>query len=227
MQEYKDMNIEVENEAFDRYMRNVSLLEEVFNVKSTPDGPVNDGGSPISDGDATSAEDERQMEIAKIKSILRSDPTRAENFRNRMQCAVDEVLKKLQKTEAHDAGTESSEQEEYVGSPGKKNLSWNEAVAALIDKINKAQNEEDLKVCMEMKDQLFNQRTESPQAESESVPIPMALQTDDVVNLQTDDVVKPQFAHPPVKCVTTKPVDPEEFKQISAYFDSLEDIEEL
>uniref|UniRef100_A0A166FQG1 Uncharacterized protein n=1 Tax=Daucus carota subsp. sativus TaxID=79200 RepID=A0A166FQG1_DAUCS len=254
VQEYKDMNVEVENEAFDRYMRNVSLLEEVFNVKSTPDGPVNDGGSPISDGNATSAEDERQMEIAKIKSILRSDPTRAENFRNRMQCAVDEVLKKLQKAEAHDAGTGSSEQEEYVGSPGKKNLSWNEAVAALIDKINKAQSVEDLVVCMEMKDELFNQHAKSTHAESESVPIPMALQTDDLTVgmemedqlfhqhtesiqaasesvaiptvLQTDEV-KPQIPDPPIKFATTKPVDPEEFKQISAYFDSLEDIEEL
>lgn len=217
MQEYKDMNIETENEAFDRYMRNVSLLEEVFNVKSTTDDPVKDGGSPT-DLNTTSAEEDRQVEIAEIKSILRSDPTRAENFRNRMQCAVDEALKKLQKSEAHEGGAESSEQDEFVRSPEKK-FTRHEELAALIDKINKARNEEDLKLCIEMKDQLFGKQTETTQAEPESVPLPMPL--------ESDDVVKPQFADPPLKWFTVKPVDPEEIERMNKLFDSLEDIEEL
>lgn len=218
MQEYKDMNIDIENEAFDRYMRNVSLLEEVFNVESTTDGPIEDGGSPTSKLNTTSAEEERQVEIAEIKSILRSDPTRAENFRNRMQLAVDEALKKLQKSEAHDGGAESSEQDEFVGSPEKKKFR-SEELAALIDKINKARNEEDLKVCIEMKDQLFGKHTETTQADSENVAIPMPL--------ESDDVVKPQFADPPLKWFTVKPADPEEIERMNKLFDSLEDIEEL
>lgn len=219
MQEYKDMNIETENEAFDRYMRNVSLLEEVFNVKSTTDEPIKDGGSPTSNLNTTSAEEDRQVAIGEMKSILRSDPTRAENFRNRMQCAVDEVLKKLQKSEAHDGGAESSEQDEFVRSPEKKKFRRHEELAALIDKINKARNEEDLKVCMEMKDQLFGKQTETTQAESESVPIPIPL--------ESDDVVKPQFADPPLKWFTVKPADPKEIERMNKLFDSLEDIEEL
>lgn len=218
VQEYKDMNIDIENEAFDRYMRNVSLLEEVFNVESTTDGPIEDGGSPTSKLNTTSAEEERQVEIAEIKSILRSDPTRAENFRNRMQLAVDEALKKLQKSEAHDGGAESSEQDEFVGSPEKKKFR-SEELAALIDKINKARNEEDLKVCIEMKDQLFGKHTETTQADSENVAIPMPL--------ESDDVVKPQFADPPLKWFTVKPADPEEIERMNKLFDSLEDIEEL
>ncbi|KAK1372454.1 putative BOI-related E3 ubiquitin-protein ligase 2-like [Heracleum sosnowskyi] len=219
VQEYKDMNIETENEAFDRYMRNVSLLEEVFNVKSTTDEPIKDGGSPTSNLNTTSAEEDRQVAIGEMKSILRSDPTRAENFRNRMQCAVDEVLKKLQKSEAHDGGAESSEQDEFVRSPEKKKFRRHEELAALIDKINKARNEEDLKVCMEMKDQLFGKQTETTQAESESVPIPILL--------ESDDVVKPQFADPPLKWFTVKPADPKEIERMNKLFDSLEDIEEL
>lgn len=219
VQEYKDMNIDIENEAFDRYMRNVSLLEEVFNVKSTTDEPIKDGGSPTSDLNTTSAEEDRQKEIAEIKSILRSDPTNAENFRNRMQCAVDEALKKLQKSEAHDGGAESSEQDEFVRSPENKKVRRHEELAALIDKINKARNEEDLKVCIDMKDQLFNKQTETTQAESESIAIP--------VPLESDDVVKPQFADPPLKWFTAKPCDPEEIERMNKLFDSLEDIEEL
>lgn len=40
MREYKDRNIETENEAFDRYMQNVNLLEEAFSAKSSAEGTV-------------------------------------------------------------------------------------------------------------------------------------------------------------------------------------------
>ncbi|KAL8101702.1 uncharacterized protein LOC141687010 isoform X2 [Apium graveolens] len=219
VQEYKDQNIELENEAFDRYMRNVGLLEEVFNVKSTSDGPMKDGGSPTSEMNTTSAEDERQKEIAEIKMILRSEPTRAENFRNRIQCAVDEALKKLQKSEAPDGGAESIEQDEFVTGPEKKKFRRHEEMAALIDKINKARNEEDLKVCIEMKNELFGKQTETTEAEPESAPVPIPL--------DSDDVVKPQFADPPLKWFTVKHADAEEIERMNKLFDSMEDIEEL
>ena len=35
----------MENEAFDRYMQNISLLEEAFSVKSAPEGTTDHGVS--------------------------------------------------------------------------------------------------------------------------------------------------------------------------------------
>ncbi|KAK6919438.1 hypothetical protein RJ641_015342 [Dillenia turbinata] len=39
LKEFRERNVEAENEAFDRYMRNISLLEAVFSVKSIPEEP--------------------------------------------------------------------------------------------------------------------------------------------------------------------------------------------
>ncbi|XP_057512376.1 uncharacterized protein LOC130794478 [Actinidia eriantha] len=73
LKEFREANIEVENEAFDRYMQNVSLLDEVLAVKANPEVPTS-SGSPISNPNPNSAGETTEMDCcrteieAKIKS---------------------------------------------------------------------------------------------------------------------------------------------------------------
>lgn len=224
LKEYKDANIEAENEAFDRYMQNVTLLEEVFALDSPLEGHLKDDGSSVSNPNPTSAEDSSEMEIAEMKLRLRSNPSRAENFRNRIQHIVDQGLKKLQKNELlHDGGADLDEQELFKRP--KKKKSWRDerldALTDLTDKLNKARNEEDLKSCLEMKAHLFNRHKKTNQVESKVTETPQepAPQNDASLKLQSD--------YSSLKWVSTTTVDQEVINRIDAHFATLEEIEDL
>ncbi|KAI3791009.1 hypothetical protein L2E82_04525 [Cichorium intybus] len=70
LKEYKDRNIEIENESFNRYLQNIGLLEDVFALNS------NLG--------------ENEMMVSKLKII------ETENFRDRMKFIVNNSLKNLE-----------------------------------------------------------------------------------------------------------------------------------
>lgn len=222
LKEYKDRNIEAENEAFDRYMQNVYLLEEVFSLNSL-EGQIKDDGSPISNPNPTSAEDSSVMAIAEMKLKLRSNPTRAENFRNRIQYIVDQGLRKLQKIELNDGGADLNEQELFKRP--KKKKSWRaervDALTDLIDKLNKARNEEDLKSCLEMKAQLFNRHNQPSQVESKD------SETSKEPALQNDTSFKLQADYSPPMWLSTTTIDQEALSRIDAHFATLEEIEDL
>ncbi|THG18237.1 hypothetical protein TEA_017181 [Camellia sinensis var. sinensis] len=92
LKEHKEGNVEVENVAFDRYMQNVSLLEEVLTVDSTPEGSTNNG------------------------------PPRSENVTKRVQDIVNQGLRKLQKIELGNGDNDSSKQVELVECKKRENL---------------------------------------------------------------------------------------------------------
>ncbi|XP_059275804.1 uncharacterized protein LOC132030259 isoform X1 [Lycium ferocissimum] len=219
LKEYRDSNVAAENEAFDRYMQNVGLLEEVFAVNSAEDDQnedeKNEGGS---------TEDDNEAMINRLKLQLRSDPARAENTRKRMQYIVDQGLRKLRKLESGDNATALSDLD-ALGKKKKAKTAEAEHVAAftdLIDKLNKARNEEDLKACLEMKSKLFNQPKKEKQAESDD--------TEAFIEQSSKaSVVPPTMpsGNSPPKWFSTATVDDEELRRLNAEFDSLEDIEEL
>ncbi|XP_031097273.1 uncharacterized protein LOC116001534 [Ipomoea triloba] len=223
LKEFRDNNIEIENEAFDRYMQNVFLLEEVFGVNSEQDGQTEDGSSSENPKPATEEAVSMEAMVAGFKLQLRSDPVRIENTRKRMQYIVDRGLKKLRKLESDEVTGDLSQPEnpETFKSPQAE---WTSALGELIDKMNKARNEEDLKACWEMKTELFNRHNKEKQENSEvveaskdpCVPIP-----------QTGISLKGESNYSPPKWFTTTTIDDEELCQISAQFDSLEDIEDL
>ncbi|KAK4364523.1 hypothetical protein RND71_015881 [Anisodus tanguticus] len=211
LKEYRDSNIAAENEAFDRYMQNVGLLEEVFAVNSAEDEKNEDG----------SAEDDNEAMINQLKLQLRSDPIRIENTRKRMQYVVDQGLRKL---ESGDNATDLSDLD-ALGKKKKAKTAEAEHVVAfteLIDKLKKARNEEDLKACWEMKSQLFNQPKKEKQAETDDAEASIEQNSKASVVPPT----MPSGISPP-KWFTTATVDDEELCQLNAEFDSLEDIEEL
>ncbi|GLU05481.1 hypothetical protein SLE2022_225820 [Rubroshorea leprosula] len=222
LKEFKDRNIEVENEAFDRYMQNVSLLEEVLSTKSIPE--VSDGdGSTVSEPDPTSKESQTAVMISGLKTNLRSDPVTMENFRKRKQQLVDQGLKDLQQCEAKDDINDTTDQNKLDDMLKKAKTLWADRTAALddlIDKLNKARNEDDLKSCLEIKAQLYDQRTVSSESETKDLDTSKEETAKDITPGKVADYSFP-------KLFTAIEIDHETLNNVDAHFSSLEQIEDL
>ncbi|XP_010478696.1 PREDICTED: uncharacterized protein LOC104757639 [Camelina sativa] len=159
LKEYRDRNIEVENEAFDRYMSNVNLLEEAFSFTSAPDEEVT--------GSAASEQNSEEKNMSELKLRLRSNSARTENFKKRITETVNAGLFKLKKPEF---GGSSDDQDDMKRR--RKRKKWEEKGSAfneIIDKLNKARTEEDLKSCLEMKSKLRGQVTSAAASEKNKV----------------------------------------------------------
>ncbi|KAJ4846824.1 hypothetical protein Tsubulata_004617 [Turnera subulata] len=214
LKEYKERNIEVENEAFDRYMLNISLLEDVLSVKSLSECSTEDGSFPSIPVE-TSEEGNSEKMITEQKLKLRSNPVRSENVRKRMQQIVDQGLRKLQKREPSDSVSALTDPNEIDKWPEKAGVRWAEKTSALndlIDKLNKARNEEDLKACLEMKAQLYSQNSRSSQTGA-------AKDTPGTPTKELDFLSQ--------KLYRTVEIDPEDLKTIDVHFATLEKIEDL
>ncbi|CAK7356231.1 unnamed protein product [Dovyalis caffra] len=221
MKEFKDRNIEVENEAFDRYMYNISLLEEVFSLKSFREGSTEDGSFSSNHDHASAEADTEGKMVSEQKLKLRSNPSRTENFRKRLQQIVDGGLKKLQKVELNNGSVNN--QNELDKRPEKaKSLRAERASALsdLIDRLNKARNEEDLKSCLEMKAQLYSQQMGS-RTETKGVEV-LKEQT-----ARKDLAPQKELDYFSQKLFRTVEIDHEALTSIDAHFSSLEKIEDL
>ncbi|MBA0725502.1 hypothetical protein Golax_022087, partial [Gossypium laxum] len=230
LKEFKDRNIEIENDAFDRYIQNISLLEEVFSIKSIDEGSEEDEGSKPS---STLKEDETSVMISGLKLTLKSDPVRIDNARKRIKqivdqgiekLHVDQGIEKLHKAEANDGANDPDDQNKLDSRLNKVKSSRIERALVLsdiVDKLNKARNEEDLKSCLEMKAQLYNQSIMSTDTEIED---PGALNEESTGTT----VISRQVAyHPSPKMLTQIEIDQETLNKIEAHFTSQEQIEDL
>ncbi|XP_076945324.1 uncharacterized protein LOC143616361 [Bidens hawaiensis] len=133
LKEYEDRNIEIENEAFDRYLQNITFLEEIF-------------------GKYGSTEDTETM-ISNMKTKLRADPIRTENLREKLKFIITNGLRNL-KTET----PTGNEETEYDDMPKKARYS---TLVELNKKLNSVRTCEDLKSCQLLKARLFNQPEQS------------------------------------------------------------------
>ncbi|KAK9075687.1 hypothetical protein SSX86_004015 [Deinandra increscens subsp. villosa] len=139
LKEYEDRNIEIENEAFDRYLQNVTLLDEVFaKYVSTED---------------KSEEGESETMISNLKTKLRADPIRSENLREKLRFIVNNGLRNL-KTETP-TGNEETEHAHMSKKARYSNL------VELNKKLGSARTCEDLKSCQLLKARLLNQPEQS------------------------------------------------------------------
>lgn len=204
----------MENEAFDRYMQNVDLLEEVLAVKS-----LDENVPSALESNPTTMESNEAM-IPGLKLQLRSNSMRSDGLRMRIQQIVDEGLKKLEKSAVDGDINESIDDESNKASERGKGIERLSAISDLMDKINKARTEEDLKPCLEMKTQLFNldegasvkDLQDNEMHENETV-------VTDVVPAEGLDYSLPKF-------VTTTEIDLETLNTIDKHF-STQDIEQL
>ncbi|KAL0696053.1 hypothetical protein Bca4012_063233 [Brassica carinata] len=139
LKEYRDRNIEVENEAFDRYMSNVNLLEEAFTLASVPEEET-----------TASERNNEERTVSELKLRLRSNSTRAEGFKKRITETVKAGLVKVRKL-----GGKSDDQDDIKRRIKRRRLEEKtSALNEIIDKLNKARTEEDLKSCVEMQSKL-------------------------------------------------------------------------
>ncbi|OVA12721.1 hypothetical protein BVC80_9019g17 [Macleaya cordata] len=223
LREYKEINIETENEAFDRYMQNVSLLEEAFSVNSSVEGPTSDG--PMLDPTTNDQEDINRKIISGLKAKLRSSPRRADSLRVRIQGIVDQGLRKLQKLEVNDEAVTTDandlDSEKELKRPKKaKNVRAERfsAVNDLIDKLKKARNEDDLQSCLRMKSQLFNQHDKAYVTESK------VFETSNEQIAGNDSIPRQDL---PPKCFSKAEISQETLHTIDVHFTSLDEIEDL
>lgn len=137
---------EAESEAFERYLQNASLLEEAFSTT---------GESP---SQATPGKNIENL-VASMKLKLKYNPKRADTIKKRTRKIVNENLRTLQAREVS-ASVNDDELDAYrdLKRPMKLDENLTEKTFetdALIDKLNKARNKDDLAACMEMKSHLF------------------------------------------------------------------------
>ena len=221
MKEFRDRNIEVENEAFDRYMHNISLLEDVFSLKSFLEGSTEDESLSSNHDHASAKEDTEEKMVSEQKLKLRSNLSRSENDRKRLQQIVDVGLKKLQKLELNNGSVNN--QKEVDKRPEKaKSLRAEKASALsdLMDKLNKARNEEDLKSCSETKAQLYSQHARSRTEIKDFEVLREQTAKKDVAPQKEMDF----FSQKLFRAVE---IDHEALTSIDAHFSSLEKIEDL
>ncbi|KAL2518216.1 hypothetical protein Adt_14463 [Abeliophyllum distichum] len=212
--EFKDRNVEAEHETFDRYVQNIHLLEEVFSVNS----PHHEQSA------SSSAAENVERMVQGLKLKLRSNPVRTENLRKRIQYIVDQGLKKLRKFEQNDGASEIIDPEEHGRMSKKIKSSQAEralALSDLMDKLNKAQNDEDLKACREMASQVFSWHSKNHQMEQSD---PGTSKEQDPENNLSP---KRQSVDSPSKGASSTTIDQEVLCQIDAHFSSLEEIEDL
>ncbi|KAF1872799.1 hypothetical protein Lal_00015891 [Lupinus albus] len=217
LKEYKERNLELENDAFDRYMQNVDLLEEVLSVKS-----VDDDESSASESNPTSGEND-ETTIPGLKLLRRSNLTRTDAVRMRIQQVVDEELKKLPKFAVGSGINEPIDEEADKDSKRGKMTERLSAVSDLIDKINKARTEEDLKSCLEMKFQLFN----NSDKDSDIEMIELNNETDENQTVESDAAPAKELDYSLPKLIGITEVDQETLNTIDKHFTSLEHVQEL
>ncbi|XP_061358940.1 uncharacterized protein LOC133303095 [Gastrolobium bilobum] len=210
LKEYKERSIEVENEAFDRYMQNVDLLEEVLSVKTSDENV-----SSASESNPTTENNEIMM------LQLRSNTSRSDGVRMQIQQIVDAGLKKLQKRAVDGDIDESLDEEANEASKRGKRTERLSAISDLMDKINKARSEEDLKSCEEMKFQLFNSDEGSGMIE----PKDNEMHNNQTAESDVEPAKELDYSLP--KLIGTTEIDQETLKTVDKHFSSLEHVEEL
>ncbi|KAL9246902.1 hypothetical protein vseg_020382 [Gypsophila vaccaria] len=217
LKEHKESNIEAENEAFDRYMRNIGLLEDVFDVNSER---LSEDASPSSNLPTTSGE--KAEMVSQIKAKLRSNPVRIDTFRKRIRHTIDQGLRNLQSYASKDGDANLPKEDEPTPKAAKR--WWGGKISALTelnDKLNKVQNEDDLKKCIQVRAKIKGQAKPTPQKKPESSEISKEQTT---VN---DTSVTRESEKPLLKFVRATEVDQDTLNGMEFYFSSLEEIEDL
>ncbi|XP_054793486.1 uncharacterized protein LOC129299072 [Prosopis cineraria] len=211
LKEYTERDIEVENDAFDRYMQNVVLLEEVLSVESLEDN------SPSALVFNLTSTGNSEMMIPWLNLLLRSNSTRSDSVRNRIRQIVDEGLKKLLKCAVNGDVEEPNEASKRPKILRTERLS---DISDLCDKINKARNEDDLKSCLGMKSQLINLDEGSRKPEFEDKETHKQTVEGDLASAEELDYFLPKLA-------VAGEIDQETLNNIDKHFGSLEHVDQL
>ncbi|KAE8815386.1 hypothetical protein D1007_07232 [Hordeum vulgare] len=158
LKEHMQGDIDVENEAYDRYTQNIGLLEETFYLKEDSGGEH--------ETEATNSEEMMEIMVSEAKVRLKSDCANAAGFKERIATVLDQKLKKLQERNSAYEDDNSSDQnlddhKKLVKLNIKQQTARNAKTNELLGKLTKAQSEDDLKPCLNIMAQLFGKETAS------------------------------------------------------------------
>ncbi|KMT11729.1 hypothetical protein BVRB_5g105650 [Beta vulgaris subsp. vulgaris] len=216
LKEYKERNVEAENEAFDRYMQNIGLLEEVFDVNSER---TDENVSGMSNPPTTSGE---KMEIiSETKVMLRSNPERINTFRKRIRQTIDQGLRKFQTNDLVDGPSNLDDEDDMTPKTATSmRAGKTSALAELNFKLNRARNEEDLKLCVEMRSNILGQQ---------NLTLGQRAENAEVLEKQTvrNHLPSTQESDVSLKLVKTTEIDQDLLNSMDSHFSSLEEIEDL
>lgn len=220
LKEHIEGDIEAENEAFDRYMWIVRLLEETFSTEGfVPYDP--NASEPTS-------EDEFQKLVASMKLRRRSNSEKADSYRERTKDLVEELLRKLQEKEPVPNESAPCADELDAGKPAKrrKKGEWRAerttAFNDLIEKLSKARSEDDLKLCLELKHQL----PRCPESCSADSSAELGLEKSPMPK-QEIDTTKSLFVYTLPKMWTAVNMDEDSLSNISTELSSINQLAEL
>ncbi|KAK1286858.1 hypothetical protein QJS10_CPB20g01332 [Acorus calamus] len=102
LKEYTEGNLKAETEEFERYMQNVSLLDEVFSPNLFLDGLMRDR-LPAAGDSSCNEEDENIKAILTMKARLKSSAERIDSYRGIIKGIVSQGLNRM-KVESYDEG---------------------------------------------------------------------------------------------------------------------------
>ncbi|XP_074556574.1 uncharacterized protein LOC141812454 [Curcuma longa] len=149
LREHLEGNVEAENEAFDRYVLNVSLLEETFSL------PIMEEAEPQSQISSGSISSERL--ISEIKTKLKSDSQRTDTLRERIKNLIDQKLLELlngelgfDDYETYDDDPDDVKEFKRSKMIMQSRYDKNASMADLISKLNRATSKEDLTACSDL-----------------------------------------------------------------------------
>ncbi|KAF8712786.1 hypothetical protein HU200_028558 [Digitaria exilis] len=153
LKEHMQGDIDAENEAYERYTQNVGLLEETF-------CPMEDSAAEA-EAEATSEDEERMdLLVSEAKVRLKSDSNNAESFKERVATILDQKLKNLREAQSsyEDDKLSDENQDDYtipVKFTAKQKMERAAKFNELLGKMTRARNEDDLKPCRDLIEQLF------------------------------------------------------------------------
>jgi len=158
LREHMQGDIDLENEAYDRYTQNIGLLEETFYLTEDASGEH--------ETEATSSEERMEIMVSEAKVRLKSDCANVDSFKERIATVLDQKLKKLQERHSAYEDDNSSDQKlddhrKLVKLSIKQQMARNAKTNELLGKLTKAQSEDDLRPFLDIMAQLFGKENAS------------------------------------------------------------------
>ncbi|KAG6551934.1 hypothetical protein Mapa_006551 [Marchantia paleacea] len=172
IKEHAASEILAEDEAFDRYVSNASLLEEIFALRTGPLKGLTAAGELLrTEGTRCSEDEESKLDESIFLDAMRGRPAsnskRKDASRQKLKQVIDKALLRLRKPgqEPSEVIVEDDESALTAGvsvarleskrfkaqtAEGKQSLKRTEAFDMLLQKLNHAKNQESLQECVDL-----------------------------------------------------------------------------
>ncbi|BBN02507.1 hypothetical protein MPTK1_2g15870 [Marchantia polymorpha subsp. ruderalis] len=171
IKEHAASEIMAEDEAFDRYVSNASLLEEIFALRAGPLKGLTAAGELLRSEGSRCSEDETKLDESILLDAMRcrlaSNTKRKDASRQKLKQVIDKSLLRLRKPEQEPSEVIVEDDDSALTAgvcvarleskrfkaqteEGKQSLKRTEAFDMLLQKLNHAKNQESLQECVDL-----------------------------------------------------------------------------